>query len=199
MPALACCSLGGGPFFTGVAHVITAICNLQNSKLRTDHTTAPWGDNPCPPLSHQHWWLLFCVQVALLKELRPEKLASTLEISTVDGFQGREKEAIVISMVRRWVPLQESAGVPPVRGKFCIQHWHSLQGTLEGMWGMLALRVRACGLVRELLRLFQMLCAGWYGPTHQPSQYSWWLVPFSARHTQRRMLHAHCAMCVHVL
>jgi superfamily I DNA and/or RNA helicase len=42
-----------------------------------------------------------CVQVALLKELRPEKLSSTLEISTVDGFQGREKEAIVISMVRR--------------------------------------------------------------------------------------------------
>lgn len=46
---------------------------------------------------------LLCEQVALLKESRPEKLSTTLEISTVDGFQGREKEAIVISMVRRYV------------------------------------------------------------------------------------------------
>ncbi|KAI8477001.1 MAG: P-loop containing nucleoside triphosphate hydrolase protein [Monoraphidium minutum] len=42
----------------------------------------------------------YSAQVALLKELRPEKLGPALEISTVDGFQGREKEAIVISMVR---------------------------------------------------------------------------------------------------
>lgn len=38
-------------------------------------------------------------QVHLLKELRPQSL-SALEISSVDGFQGREKEAIIISMVR---------------------------------------------------------------------------------------------------
>ena len=38
-------------------------------------------------------------QVALLKELRADKLPG-LEISSVDGFQGREKEAIIISMVR---------------------------------------------------------------------------------------------------
>lgn len=39
-------------------------------------------------------------QVALLKGMRPERHGTALEISSVDGFQGREKEAIVISMVR---------------------------------------------------------------------------------------------------
>ncbi len=40
------------------------------------------------------------LQVALLKELRAQSVGGALEISSVDGFQGREKEAILVSMVR---------------------------------------------------------------------------------------------------
>ncbi|KAG0563369.1 hypothetical protein KC19_8G025200 [Ceratodon purpureus] len=43
----------------------------------------------------------YSAQVGLLRELRLEdKNLTDVEISTVDGFQGREKEAIIISMVR---------------------------------------------------------------------------------------------------
>lgn len=43
----------------------------------------------------------YAAQVGLLKIMRSKEMKlKDLEISTVDGFQGREKEAIVISMVR---------------------------------------------------------------------------------------------------
>ncbi len=58
------------------------------------------------------------MQVARLRELRPEALSSRLEISTVDGFQGREKEAIVISMVggagRVWWEVVEGSSLEGV-------------------------------------------------------------------------------------
>ena len=42
----------------------------------------------------------YSAQVALLKQLCANAGLVEVEVSTVDGFQGREKEAIVISMVR---------------------------------------------------------------------------------------------------
>eukprot|EP00667_Euglena_gracilis_P004880 EG_transcript_4909 len=42
----------------------------------------------------------YSAQVSLLKELLRTAEMSSVEVSTVDGFQGREKEAIVLSMVR---------------------------------------------------------------------------------------------------
>ena len=39
-------------------------------------------------------------QVTLLTSLLRPKYGSSLEIGTVDGMQGREKEAIIISLVR---------------------------------------------------------------------------------------------------
>lgn len=53
-------------------------------------------------------------QVVLLKMLKgkDDKLKD-IEISTVDGFQGREKEAIIISMVRS-NPKKEVTLVTPI-------------------------------------------------------------------------------------
>ena len=42
----------------------------------------------------------YAAQVRLLREAARGELANGLEIDTVDGFQGREKEAVVISLVR---------------------------------------------------------------------------------------------------
>ncbi|CAN6454156.1 unnamed protein product [Victoria cruziana] len=42
----------------------------------------------------------YAAQVVLLKMLRSNNKLKEVEISTVDGFQGREKEVIIISMVR---------------------------------------------------------------------------------------------------
>ena len=39
-------------------------------------------------------------QVSLIKSLIPEKNLPQVDVSTVDGIQGREKECIIISMVR---------------------------------------------------------------------------------------------------
>lgn len=42
----------------------------------------------------------YSAQVTLLRSMRADMFGSDLEVSTVDGFQGREKEVIIISMVR---------------------------------------------------------------------------------------------------
>lgn len=42
----------------------------------------------------------YAAQVALLRSMRPAELGQSLEIATVDAFQGHEKEAIIFSAVR---------------------------------------------------------------------------------------------------
>ncbi|HEX2880277.1 MAG TPA: C-terminal helicase domain-containing protein, partial [Polyangiaceae bacterium] len=42
----------------------------------------------------------YSAQVKRLKQLLAKELAQGLEVGTVDGFQGREKEAIVVDLVR---------------------------------------------------------------------------------------------------
>ena len=55
----------------------------------------------CSNLMASEYWQVISradVQVHLMKSMRTESMLAT-EISSVDGFQGREKEAIIISMV----------------------------------------------------------------------------------------------------
>jgi hypothetical protein len=42
----------------------------------------------------------YWAQVRLLRDLLPEAVEAGLEIGTVDGFQGREKEAVIVDLVR---------------------------------------------------------------------------------------------------
>lgn len=56
---------------------------------------------PSPSYFSMRCCCIAIAQVGLLRELRAEgAAAAAVEISTVDGFQGREKEAIVICAVR---------------------------------------------------------------------------------------------------
>ncbi|CAI5978936.1 unnamed protein product [Closterium sp. NIES-65] len=71
----------------------------------------------------------YSAQVGLLKSFREDsRQLARVEISTVDGFQGREKEAIIISMVRSNDTGEDSRYFlhPILRGMLVITAWNSV-------------------------------------------------------------------------
>lgn len=71
------------------------------------------------------YWLCFLFQVDLLRQNLSSKHPE-LEIKSVDGFQGREKEAVILTFVRS-----------NRKGTECSPHWslgHILGVSVLTMW-----------------------------------------------------------------
>lgn len=75
------------------AQEVAVVTNILHAVLRGE------GDVPGPPLSPREIGVVtpYAAQVRLLRRSRPHP---AVEVASVDGFQGREKELIVISTVR---------------------------------------------------------------------------------------------------